>query len=193
MDETGLTPGAADGVYADAFDSNNDGNGIVNPTAATGIVGGAQLFTSAIPNPTKINVPADNSFDWQADEDFSIEFWMKTDSGTPAVGDNQVIIGRPYPSGNFWWVGVHGGDGLAAFTLRNANGDGNNIPGGGTVNLADGDWHHVVAIRDTAQDKIILYVDGATADSTTPNPLEAEDLTHGRVRIDESPQHRLSQ
>ena len=28
---------------------------------------------------TEINVPADNSFDWQSDESFSIEFWVKID------------------------------------------------------------------------------------------------------------------
>ena len=163
LDETGLTPGAAGGVYADAFDGNNGGNGVVNPTPVTGQVGGAQLFDST--TTTKINVPADNSFDWQADEDFSIEFWMKTDSGIPSgqPGHHRPAIRHSWR----FLVGRHrhaASDGKAAFTLRDNSGAGNNIPGGGTVNLADGGWHHVVAIRDTAQDKIILYVDGATAD-----------------------------
>jgi hypothetical protein len=161
LDETGFNPGDADGVYVDSF-GTNDGTTTFNPTEDVGIVGGAQLFDGAN---TKINVPADISFDWQADDSFSIEFWMKTDSGIP--GSNQVIIGRAddaaaAPPELFWWVGIRGGTGLAAFTLRDTDRVGSSIPGGGTVNLADGDWHHVVAIRDTVQDKIILYVDGAT-------------------------------
>ena len=65
--------------------------GSINVAAATGIVGGAQDFNGT---DTEINVPADNSFDWQSDESFSIELWMQYGGAvTPPVG-TQVMIGR---------------------------------------------------------------------------------------------------
>ena len=155
MDEP--TPGAANGTYADSI-KDNAGTGNVNPTAASGIVNGAQVFNSA--NKTKINVPADNSFDWQSNESFSIEFWMKTDGFAPV--NDQIIIGRDDipATGLQWWVGVHSTDGLVSFFLRETNGMGGDLSGVGTISLADGSWHHVVAVRDESSDANIVYVDG---------------------------------
>ena len=149
--------GATNGSYVDAF-NGNDGTGNVNPIAATGIVKGAQVFNSA--NNTQINVPADNSFDWQSNESFSIEFWVKTDGFAPVI--DQVIIGRDDipATGLQWWVGVHNTDGLASFFLRETNGIGRDLSGVGTISLADGAWHHVVAVRDESTDDNIVYVDG---------------------------------
>ena len=150
------TPGAAFGNYEDSF-NGNDGTGNVNPTAATGIVNGAQLFNGP---DIAVNVPADNSFDWQSDESFSIEFWVKTDGVAPDT--NQVIIGRDDASTNFhWWVGIHGGDGLISFVLRDITGAGTaNLVGVGTIDPTDGSWHHVVGVRDESIDTNLIYVDG---------------------------------
>ncbi len=128
------------------------------PSPATGIVNGAQVFNSA--NNTQINVPADNSFNWQSNESFSIEFWMKTDGFAPVK--DQVIIGRDdMPvTGLQWWVGVHNTDGLVSFFLRETNGIGSDLSGVGTISLADGSWHHVVAVRDESTNDNIVYVDG---------------------------------
>ena len=148
------TPAAPNAVYEDDFDTNN-GTGQVNPTAVAGQIGGAQQFNGS---DTRINVPADNSFDWQFNESFSIEYWVKTDSGIPT--DNKVVIGRDSGSGLRWWSGLHGGDGLVSFTLRDKNGNGVALGGVGTIALADGGWHHVVAVRDNSTDENIVYVDG---------------------------------
>ena len=104
------------GPYFD-FIKDNDGTGGTGnppnpPTAAAGIVIGAQDFNGT---DTEINVPADNSFDWQSDESFSIEFWVNIDSGAPAA--NQVVIGR-LDGPLQWWVGINGGDGLISFFLK---------------------------------------------------------------------------
>ena len=116
LDETGLTPGATDGVYADTI-KDNDGTGTVNPTAVTGHCWGAQLFDQH-GRPTKINVPADNSFDWQADEDFSIEFWMKTDSGIPSATTRSSSAGHTPAEISGGSASNAASDGKAAFTLR---------------------------------------------------------------------------
>ena len=150
------TPGAPNGTYADII-KDNAGTGNVNPTAATGTVNGAQAFNGT---DTQINVPADNSFDWQSNESFSIEFWMKTDDVAPVV--DQAIIGRDDvpATGLNWWVGIHNTDGLVSFVLRETNGFGDDLSGVGTISLADGSWHHVVAVRDGSTTDNIIYVDG---------------------------------
>ena len=52
----------------------NNGTGNVSPTPSTGQVGGAQLFDGST---TKIEVPANPSFDFAAADNFSVEFWYK--------------------------------------------------------------------------------------------------------------------
>jgi hypothetical protein len=161
MDE--VNPAGAGGIYTDAFDGNN-GAGAVNPTADTGQVSGAQLFDGST---TQINVPADNSFNWQADESFSIEFWIKptaVDSNDyPLTGpdDNQVVIGRK--DGDMqWWVGIHFEEGKAAFILDDPTLNAPNViaTDADDIVLTDGAWHHVVAVRDATGGNNILYVDG---------------------------------
>ncbi|MCK4776327.1 MAG: hypothetical protein KAT30_16140, partial [Candidatus Krumholzibacteria bacterium] len=53
--------------------------------------------------------------------------------------------------------------GVACFQLRDESGDGDAIYGS-TV-LTDGEWHHVVAVRDGGADMNRIYVDGAKEDS----------------------------
>ena len=149
------TPTDPNGTYVD-FVKDNDGTGNANPTAATGIVNGAQEFNGT---DTQINVPADNSFDWQRDKSFSIEFWVKTD-GVVAPSTNQVIIGRDDAvTGLHWWVGMRDTDGLPCFSLTDTNGNGSGPYGVGIISLSDGSWHHVVAVRDDSTDDNIIYVD----------------------------------
>ena len=179
LDEEDQTAGEAGGTYADAFGSS-DGNGNVNPEAVEGVVGGAQAFDAA--TETKINVPAHRFFDWAADDSFSIEVWVKTaEIADPAALDtNQILIGRS--DGNLeWWIGIHGqtdtNPGKAQFRLTDSDGGADvNLRGGDSdVVLTDGNWHHLVAVRDVAADTITLYVDGSTSnDLTITDPTDAD-------------------
>ena len=137
------------------------------PTPTTGKVYGAQIFSRA--DQTAINVPADSDFDWGKDDSFTIEYWMKGIPGTTCSGsstnDNEVIVGRDDAgSGLHIWTGCKAYDtggvdgGYAAWQLRDINGNGDYIQG--TTNIADGEWHHIVVIRDNSEDKNYLYVDG---------------------------------
>jgi len=143
--------------YVDAFDGNN-GTGNTAPTADfDGLVNGTQEFNDVN---TGIDVPADQSFDWLGTDSFSIEFWVKT-KGAGALGSNQVIIGRDDVSTMLhWWVGLNEADGMPSFVLKDSGGNGPGLLGVGTISLADGNWHHVVAVRDLGTGDNILYVDG---------------------------------
>ena len=52
----------------------NNGTGNPSPSPVAGQVGGAQQFDGST---TKIEVPANSSFDFPANGNFSIEFWYK--------------------------------------------------------------------------------------------------------------------
>ena len=83
---------------------------------------------------------------------------MKTD-GAVSPASEQVIIGRDDAlSGMQWWVGLASSSGNASFYLQDPYGRVANLVGVG-ASLSDGNWHHVVAVRDAATDDNTLYVD----------------------------------
>jgi len=83
--------------------------------------------------------------------------------------ENEVIIGRD-DSGSVdgsnlhWWVGLNRNTGFVEFTLFD------NFRLGATVvdstSAADGEWHHIAAVRNDSQNRNLLYVDGALAGVT---------------------------
>jgi len=142
------------------------------PTPATGRINGGQAFDGSS---TGIDVPVvlgDDSFNWGSDDSFSIELWMRTSSPGACLGNNEVFVGRDDGATLLnWWVGCwDGGD--PAFYLRDRYGDYEKLVG--TTDLADGDWHHIVAVRDvdTGSDRALLYVDGVLEDSATESFAE---------------------
>ena len=108
--------------------------------------------------------------DWGKDASFTVELWVRRTGpmGAGGVGSNEVIIGRDGPAAEggqsvHWWVGLNadttkGPLGAAYFQLE----DGARAGGGivGTTALSDGQWHRVVAVRDGASLRNLLYVDG---------------------------------
>ncbi|MEJ2008464.1 MAG: putative Ig domain-containing protein [Acidobacteriota bacterium] len=150
LDETDGSP------YLDLY-GNDDAVCVDCPTATTGIVGSAQLFTAT----NQVNAADDNTFDWGLTDSFSMEFWMKTDTASACAG-NQVIVGRKNSTGGLLWVGCADG-GNADFELYDKNGTAASVSG--TKDISDGNWHHVVAVRDAAAGQIRIYVDGSLENS----------------------------
>jgi len=150
LDETSGT------TFDDYYDDNNaECPGTKCPTPAAGQVNGGQAFDGSN---DEINVPADASFDWGANDSFSIEFWMKR-PGTPA--GNEVAVGRQgeiHPKPHIWvGVGEWAGN-VAAFCANDTNGTGTCTTGYTIV--TDVIWHHIVAARDASSNQIRIYVDG---------------------------------
>ncbi len=137
------------------------------PTATTGIIGGAQEFAGT----NQVSAADDNTFDWGATDSFSIEFWMKTDAASTCSGD-QVIMGRSDGATPLqWWIGCSDG-GAAAFVLKDKNGDIAIL--NGSTDLTDGQWHHIVAVRDAGTNKVRLYVDAV--EETSVDKVYTADL-----------------
>jgi PKD repeat protein/lysophospholipase L1-like esterase len=172
---------AQDPTYEDSvgdLDGSCSGN---CPKAAAGKVGGAQYFDGSY---TGVNVPADPSFDWASDGSFTIEYWMYKPLGANCEG-NEVVAGRDNAAkandaGLHWWTGCYD-DGKAAFQLRNNAGTGRLLRG--TTFLLDGKWHHVAAVRDGANNKNLLYVDGALENSVSFTYSEGFDHASAPLNI----------
>jgi hypothetical protein len=162
---------STDGPFEDFYGANEAAYVGANPPqyVSNGHIGGARQFIRA--NATGIDAPG-SSFNWGHEDSFSIEFWMKKD--TPCSDSNEVIVGRDSPTNPLhWWVGVNcsspGSDGLPTFVLT-AN-DGTVFGMTGSKILTDAKWHHIVAVRDAATERILLYVDGKL---DPENPSDAQ-------------------
>jgi hypothetical protein len=121
------------------------------PDSVAGKVGNAAGF-----NGTDDAATADGStVNWANEDLISIELWVKTAGSCTST---QVFIGRDEPGSGtplHWWVGCSGG--LAKFRLTDTAGNGKSATS--ATNIADGNWHHLVGVRN-ADNKIRIYVDG---------------------------------
>ncbi len=143
-------------TYQDNY-SYNDGTGAADPTAATGQIDGAQYFDGTSDGIT-VAAPTSSNYTWASDASFSIELWVKLTT----TGVAQTFIGRYESTGDgddsdmSWYVGVNASD-EAVFRLVDRSGvTGGNVKGG---DLSDGEWHHIVAVRDGESNNSLLYVD----------------------------------
>jgi lysophospholipase L1-like esterase len=151
--------------YTDYYGTSNGicAGSCPSPVPA-GNVDGGQLFDGIN---SGINIPADISFNWGYNSSFSIEYWMKKEPVT--LSGEEVIVGRYDSTSSLQWRAGVGAGGQAFFVLIATNGDGNSTDEYlyGTSDIADGNWHHVVLMRDDSANKNILYVDGIIEDSTS--------------------------
>lgn len=166
------------GPIYDDFISTNDATceGLVCPLPSVEdpldpSINGAQAFSRT--RGTRVNVPANALYDWTPSSNVSIEFWMRTPASSTCQG-NQVMIGRDAPTAEsdlHWWTGcVDDGD-KAIFVLTDTDGVGHFAEDGREepVDITDGNWHHIVAIRLGGAGTLRLYVDGVQAGGTPAN------------------------
>ncbi len=130
-----------------------------------------------------LDIPVSEIFNWSSTDSFSIEFWMRRDAA-PFTG-NEVIVGRAEGAGGFyWWVGLNA-EGIPLFALQDGSGEKKSIKGANS--LADRFWHHIAAVRNAQEKKLLLYVDGRlAAEANSPDfsggfVSDAANLTIGRL------------
>ena len=152
-------------TYADYYNAHSI-TSTVAPSPTTGKVYGAQMFTAS----TIMDIPdneEDNTWEWTQNNDFSLEFWIKTSSTA-----TMVVLGRSrsdFPTAANWWVGLS--DGIATFYLHendtSAAGKEFEISGGPSLN--NNQWHHVIAVRNGSAQQNRLYVDGLNVANVATN------------------------
>ncbi len=131
-----------------------------------------------------INVSDSSSMDFSPSDSFSLEAWVKPVS----TGAIQQIMMKGQDSGSTYYpvyrLDVTAGN--KAYFLISSNSPSNlyaQITGGTTI--TDGNWHHVVAVRDRTAGDIKIYVDGISdaapvAESTAMGLSSTQDLQIGR-------------
>ncbi len=116
----------------------------------------------------KIPVNPQNNADFGA-TDFTLEWWMKTNSGENVArtgcgtGNDAWINGNIIFDRDIWGDGDYGDFGVSLFNGRVAFGLNNGSSGAticGSRNVADGQWHHVAVQRRLSDGYLWMYVDG---------------------------------
>ena len=96
----------------------------------------------------------DSSIDF-ADEDFSVSMWVNTTT----TAASSYLFSKNYGGAGVKWYGANiypVGPNITFFVD-----DGTiNSTVGTTDDFNDGEWHHLVFVRDTTANKLIIYVDG---------------------------------
>ena len=119
-----------------------------------------------------LEIPNSSSLDIGSGS-FSLEFWVKKD--TPYNNETTArIIGVYGPGENGaagFSVGINGpyypdyGTGTIHFGLRSSNNDEHHLQTPEEINITDGEWHYIVAIKDAENSSMSLYFDGDLADT----------------------------
>lgn len=169
----------SEGIPDDIKDRNNFANILVNPKIEDGIINKSlRLNNASLVEEFRegIEIAFPDSFNWFSEESFTISVWIKPIYFTSTK--NQVVIGRDSRSKTsefvHFWLGIDTNY-YARFYLQDNQGnplkDDSVYWDGGVKdktgkNLADGEWHHLAAVRDGAEQKNKLYVDGVLVDES---------------------------
>ncbi len=159
-------------VYADFYGVHN-AEATISPVSVQGKIGVAQLFNST----SGLDIPDLNTeFDWSQENSFSIEYWLKT-----TTKKMMVCVARHRIDILNAAVQFAGIDDAGKALLELRDNSGNLLVLTGTTMIADGNWHHVVNVRNGATNENLIYVDGVmetnlpdtftdsfTADDPTP-------------------------
>ncbi|MCX7928825.1 MAG: LamG domain-containing protein, partial [Patescibacteria group bacterium] len=109
----------------------------------------------------------DNDFDFEANEDFSISAWVRSNSATNPSA-NQFIFTKQQATNNPGYRLFFNTIGQIVCDLDDDTTSYPEDSATTTTDFYDAQWHHVVCIRDIASGRLYLYVDGR---------LEAEDTS----------------
>ncbi|MCX2741156.1 LamG-like jellyroll fold domain-containing protein [Pontibacter anaerobius] len=149
-------------VYKDYYTpSHASGTDSSLPKAVKGVVSGGQEFDG---QDDGLDVEESQNFNWAADENFSIELWMRS---TGSTSGNRVLIGRDAKDSEaHWWLGLDS-EGRAIFTLLDLEWTGPRPESGSGPKLNDGKWHQMVAVRNGGSGLTEVYVDGERVGSNS--------------------------
>jgi len=126
-----------------------------------------------------VSDPASGILDFTNSQSFSVGGWIKTSANfsndAPIVDKLQV---------SFFSIGYKlfvGSDEIAKFIVGDSNGE--TVTANSNINIADGNWHYLMGVKDVAKDLIKIYVDGvekeSIQDTTTASHTNSQALSIG--------------
>jgi hypothetical protein len=161
-DIRGMWPLNASNTSSDLEDisykaNNLTATNITSADAVSGVRGEATDFDGST---EFLSLADDSDLDFAATESFSVGAWIKTSSS------NTQAVMIKYDGGNpYWSIYTSSVGGVAQFVIRDSSGTQVTLNSTNAVN--DGNWHHLVGVRDVGSDQIKIYVDGILTNSTT--------------------------
>ena len=165
LDETNGSP------YLDSYrDANGTCAGDGCPFDIVGKIDGAQGFNGT----HEINVTDTPTFNWAANDSFTIEFWMKTDTDT-VNNEHNIMMGQRSNSnatGLAWFIGIEKADGRIKVGLNDSNDISFTQSLGNNIIVSDSEWHHIAYVRNGNDNTTKVYVDG-TLDDTQNHTYDA--------------------
>lgn len=174
-------------TYNDSYGNHDAVAGTSSPSQTSGISGKGQLFDKN--TSSYITVSDHSSFDWGGNANFSIELWVKFTE----EGEIKVFIGRDDPATlTQWWIG-HNETGQIEWYLQASDGSVGDMVT--AVPYNNGQWHHVVAVRDGSQGKNYLYIDGIAQNKNvalTGTLASTANISIGCLIYNDSPDYFLS-
>ena len=137
-------------IYVDS--SPSEANGTCTdpdgcPVPVAGQVNGAQSFDGI---DDAIDVTETSTFDWAADANVTIEFWMKSDAAP--MGVNDVMIGRHGDSAlggdlDLWYIGIEHTTGYIRCAVGSSSGVNADLTViSGNVVVTDRKWNHIAYV-----------------------------------------------
>jgi len=154
-----------------AYDSAGENHGLnFGATWTSGQIDGALSFDGTN---DYVYVGDRDNLDFGANDSFTIAAWIKSNIDTPVdtiIVDKKRVDNKGYCLEGYSFK-IYGD--TLYFGFEDTSG---NVPFvAGNTPIRDNQWHYVAAVRDTAQDKLYLYLDGVL--DTTP----AVDTTTGTL------------
>lgn len=130
------------------IDSNGWRNGTINgaTTGASGVLGQAYTFNSAVPDYVNFSY---TGFQVGATQNFTLSAWVK-----PTGSGEDTVINKYYSQGYFMSV-----DSSSHVYCRLKDGSAHDIKAQGTTNLRDGNFHHIACVFDRTG-SLVAYVNG---------------------------------
>lgn len=165
----------------DSVGSNNGAyNGFDATSTVAGIDGTAQYFDGTN---DKISI-ADNS-DFTFTSDFTLSAWIKHSGAAEASnGDGWRVISQQTTGANHFMMRVNDSSGGTNGTVGVSFYSGSVYGVNSTTNVKDGQWHHIVGVRQGSD--LHIYIDGVLDNTTSSVSTGTIDVS-GTVNIGNKP------
>ncbi len=118
--------------------------------------------------------------------DFAIEFWFKSKATGAYIFHKGSLAANTTTGATGNWVGIEYKNGNLRFAIDDDKSKSEASAAAGEC--FDGNWHHVVCVRDGVTKQLMLYIDGVlagdAADNTSAIADNNEDMVIGNVNVD---------
>ena len=143
---------------ANDIQGSNNGTLLNGATFAPGMVGQAFSFDGVDDEISIAHTPALN---FGPSDSFTVDAWLKP--STSVLGTQRVALSLTYVCSPESILLILLTDGRIDFAIRDSDNTAVDVTSPGSI--VDGQWHHVVGVRDVGSDTVSLYLDGTLVHS----------------------------